>query len=786
MPARHRRKAYGIVLGLLMLSSSAGHAQTEEERFPILGLTLREKIGSLISIPGNPFPPLSADSMRRVISIQEAFLKGLRVFGEGPPLARGLGYVATLHASVGDVATAERRFDEAQKILEKDGATGLDLGWVHNNRGLARLDQGRYADAVGSFRAAVAALRPGLLESRATALRNLALANQLLGEIEDSEDAYLQALEISRGLGKERGRTFQMARENLALLYSSIGDFTEARKILKELLAQDRLDSSLRFAVLNNLGYILSVSGDAHGAVTPLREALALTPERSRGRALALTNLTAAYAIAGDFERARQEGERALRLAEELYGPGSPSAATVEATLGFVAMAREDLTLADSLLSRARKALSIESRDQQALAIVTHVLALVAQRRGQRERAGDLSRQALDLEKQNLDQILAFGSEAQRLAYRSNAAPYDQLSELGDATLLADAVLATKGAVLESLLAERALVRKSRSAEDRERLDRIHGLKVELMEKVGRDESGLDPLERSLKQEETALAKSLARVSPERPRADLSQVQAALGSDQILIEIIRFQLYEEGGKLAPWYGAVVIPHQGRPAWVPLGRAEGLEELTGSLVERLDVGVGVGTRGVERLSAAGDVARTLRELDDRLWKPLAKVFPVGTRKVLLSPDGALSFVPWAALLDENEKFLAESWELTQVSSGRDLLRAAAKSPAKTLLALADGTEDLPAARKEVEDLDRRAKQQGWRATILKGEEASETALFQHPHPRILHFATHGGQLHGDLLAKLVESRLSKQPMYRGFRSLEARHSSAVLRGRYSDR
>jgi CHAT domain-containing protein len=226
---------------------------------------------------------------------------------------------------------------------------------------------------------------------------------------------------------------------------------------------------------------------------------------------------------------------------------------------------------------------------------------------------------------------------------------------------------------------------------------------------------------------------------------------------------------------------VVIPRLGRPVWVPLGRAEGYEELIAGLLEHLDGG----NRGAEPVSPVGDITRTLHELGEQIWKPLAMAFPEGTHKVLLSPDGALSFVPWPALLDESDKFLAESWELAQVGSGRDLLRAASKSHAKTLLALADGMEDLPSARQEVEDLDRRAKKQGWTTEILVAAKASETALFQHPHPRILHFATHGYQLRGDL-AKAVESRLSRQPMYRGFlllggaaRALEAWKRGTVL-------
>jgi CHAT domain-containing protein len=475
-----------------------------------------------------------------------------------------------------------------------------------------------------------------------------------------------------------------------------------------------------------------------------------------------LINLAETLADGGDLERAAQVGERALQLAEKLYGKGSRPAAAAERTLGTLALARGDLTRAESWLTRARTTFAKESGDQEPLAIVTQSLALVAHRRGDRGRALELGRQVLDLEKKNLDRILAFGSEAQRLAYRS-AFSYDQIANLEDATLLAEAALATKGVVLDSLLAERALVRRSRRAEDRERLDRIHGLKVELMEKIGRGESHLDLLERTLKNEETALARSVAQAaSAERSRVDLAQVQAVLEYDQVLIEIVRFQRYEADGKLAPWYGGVVIPHQGRPTWVPLGRAEGLEESIGSLVKRLDAG----NRGVERISSLGDVTRTLRELDDRLWKPLSKGIPAGARKVLLSPDGALSFVPWAALLNEAETFLAESWQLTQVGSGRDLLRTAPGSSEQTLLALADGKEDLPFARQEVESLALKAEQKGWRPTVLLGDQASEAALFQRSGPRILHFATHGGALQGDW-AQAVGDRLSKRPMYRGF-------------------
>jgi CHAT domain-containing protein len=157
---------------------------------------------------------------------------------------------------------------------------------------------------------------------------------------------------------------------------------------------------------------------------------------------------------------------------------------------------------------------------------------------------------------------------------------------------------------------------------------------------------------------------------------------------------------------------------------------------------------------------------LRELFVRLWKPLAKSIPPATHKILLSADDATSFLPWAALLDENNRFLAERWELTQIGSSRDLLRKAERPRGNTLLAFADGKGDLPYSRIEVRAVDRIAELHQWHRTILSGEQASEGELIRHPSPAILHFATHAGQLPGDN-ANSIASRLRSNPMYRGY-------------------
>src|SRR6185503_1538114 len=54
----------------------------------------------------------------------------------------------------------------------------------------------------------------------------------------------------------------------------------------------------------------------------------------------------------------------------------------------------------------------------------------------------------------------------------------------------------------------------------------------------------------------------------------------------------------------------------------------------------------------------------------------------TRTLLLSPDGGLTLSPWGALVDEDGRYLVESYSLTYVLSGRDLVRYASQpAPAR---------------------------------------------------------------------------------------------------------
>lgn len=56
----------------------------------------------------------------------------------------------------------------------------------------------------------------------------------------------------------------------------------------------------------------------------------------------------------------------------------------------------------------------------------------------------------------------------------------------------------------------------------------------------------------------------------------------------------------------------------------------------------------------------------------LMQPIRKLLG-NTHNVLLSPDSQLNLIPFAALVDENNRYLVENYAITYLSTGRDRLR-----------------------------------------------------------------------------------------------------------------
>ena len=387
----------------------------------------------------------------------------------------------------------------------------------------------------------------------------------------------------------------------------------------------------------------------------------------------------------------------------------------------------------------------------------------------------------------NLESVLAFASESQRLAFRSSVDPWSLFASLRMPNELFEIVVRTKGAVLDSLLEDRELVEKAKDPAKRKLYDQLREARRQMMAAVlaKRDTKALES-------QIAGLEKQLATGKRRGLRVTPKQVAAALPKGSVLVEYIRYKEFRSPGIGVDTYGAIVVKPGAAPVFVPL--------VTAGPIDR---GIGFYANGVR----AGKVeekkfAQLLQYLWKTLFKPLEGHIPQNS-VVFLAPDSQLNFVSFAGLLDANGKFLAEKYRISYVTAGRDLVRGVKPSTTKGMIVFANPNFQLgihgksPTSSKadpgrnatfamrgtlgnirlaplqgtkiEAQILEKIIGEKwNWDLTQHLEKEALESHAYKMKSPRILHMATHGF---------LLPSTGTLDPLLRARRYWEDASSSA---------
>lgn len=724
-------------------------------------------------------------------------------------IATGLNNLAALYLDQGLYAKAEPLYQRSLEIFKK--AYGNDHPHVAtslNNLGLLYYHQGRYVEAKPLLKRSLSiwkteygtdhpdvaaglnslamlyhaqgqhikaeplleqalAIRKKLLGADhpavAMSMNNLAEHYRILGQYASAEPLYLQSLKIWETVLGQNYPDVAKSLNNLALLYWEQRQYAEAEplykrslEIRKKMLGPDHPDVA---ASLNSLAMLYRNQGQLDQAEPLLRQALEIYQNKLGVNhpfvARTLNNLALLHWDQGRYASARPLFEQLMQTGDKTLGPDHPEMGIFSQNFALNLWAQGKPDSIRQVLALQQRANEISARYLRSM--MTH---------GTEQKKHDF----LATIQTELDAAISFHMDNAAATVQRNAA-----------RLATTVVLQRKGRILDSMNASMSVFRKRMDPEGRTLLDRLSEFNQQRSRLYnlayqntisGREYfSRKKRLEREASRLEDQISKKSAEFRAQIQPVTLDAVQQAIPNDAVLIEYVRYQPFNPRATIKKqWsdarYAAYILKPQGDPEAIDLGNAQSIEKLIFEFRDSLND------------SRKDAVYRKARELDALIMEPLRK-FTGNIKNVLVSPDGALNLVPFAALMDGNDQFLIKLHQFTYLSSGRDLLRVDAQTGDKvanrqppaifadvdfgvvlqqkndTLSAFNDTDSDesgdrrsidfnrmffqsLPGTLAEAAALQNKLRN----ARLFTRLAATETALKQLDSPQVLHLATHG--------------------------------------------
>src|SRR6266508_2428425 len=705
----------------------------------------------------------------------------------------------------------ERGLEIRERLLgteHRDVAAAIDsLAGIYTGRG-------EYVNAEPLYRRALDIREKTLGKDHpdtARSLNNLADLYQYRGKYVEAEPLYKRVLDINeKALGKDHPDT-ATSLNNLAVLYASQGKYVEAEPLYKraldireKALGKDHPDTATS---LNNLAIIYQKQGKYVEAEPLYKRALDIK-EKSLGKdhpntALSLNNLAGLYLEQGKYVEAEPLYKRALDIREKALGKDHPDTATSLNNLALLYASQGKYLEAEPLYKRAldirEKALG---KDHPYTANSLDNLAVLYTAKGELVQAVKFPSLANAASERNLARNLVIGSERQKLAYLAT------FSEQSDRTvslhlqsapddptprnLAATLILQRKGRALDATSQNLNALRSRFNAEDQALLDRLTDTRSQIARLVlgGPQKMTAEQYQARIKELEDQADKDEADISrrSDEFRAQslpvtLEAVRAAIPSDSALIEFASYRPFNAKATRGdeaygqPRYVAYVLRHEGEIEWKELGEAKSIDTAIAALRKAL--------RDPKRV----DVKRLARFVDAKVFQPVRPLLGDVSR-LLISPDGSLNLVPFAALVDEGRRYAVERYSISYLTSGRDLLRlqVARESRGGPLVVAAPdfgrrsqveaarlGKQEKDASGGEVKAESARsaikelffpplpyAEREGEAlrellpdATLLTKGQATKAALGQVRSPKLLHIATHSFFLEDQQLSSAGE-------------------------------
>jgi CHAT domain-containing protein/tetratricopeptide (TPR) repeat protein len=594
-----------------------------------------------------------------------------------PNIATSLNNLGNVQRNLREYAAAKQSLEEAltirHKALPKDHPNIADS---LNNLGIVQADLREYVAARKSFEEALAIRHKALPKDHpniADSLDNLGNVQHDLREYAAARQSHEEALAIKRKALPKDDPGIATTLDNLGIVQHDLREYVAARKSYEEALTirhkalpKDHPDIATS---LSNLGTLQHDLREYAAAKQSQEEALAIRrkalPKDHPDIATSLSNLGNVQRNLREYAAARQSHEEALAIRRKALPKDDPNIADSLSNLGNVQGHLREYAAArqshEEALAIRRKALPKDHTDIARSLSTIGLLSFCAG--GDSRPTIAWLAEAIDIEQQHLARLALAQAESEQLrAAAETRVNLDLLLSAaeragpGHTDLTYPCLLAIKGTVT----ARQRWARSARDLTDPVAADLLRQLRQAnrdlLATAIDRaDGPGPHPRNtgadlRELSERRARLERALAAQSATfreflaQGRRRPADVRAALPSNGALIDCIDYDHVSHPARAGDEWpierrmvAFVVRPEQKGVVVVPLGSSRALAEL----IERWRASYGAGKAPP---AGAADPGAELRK---RVWEPLAKHL-AGVNMVLVSPDGPLQGLPWAAL------------------------------------------------------------------------------------------------------------------------------------------
>jgi CHAT domain-containing protein/Flp pilus assembly protein TadD len=284
-----------------------------------------------------------------------------RAVGDREGEAHTLANLGAVFYGLGEKQQARDYFVQALPLQRAVGDRA-GLASTLSSLGVITNDLGEKQKALDYLREALPLNRAlGDRREEATTLNNLGYVYFSLGERQRALDYFLQALPLHRAVGNRAVEAFTL--NNISNIYNFLGKREQALEHYNQALPLWRALGNRRgeAITLNGLGYLYNALGQREQALRSYNQSLELrrTVEDRAGEAITLARIGAVYDAAGEKQRALEYFSQALPL-HQAVGDRDAEAATlyglarVERDLGRLSQARDRIAAALDLVESLR------------------------------------------------------------------------------------------------------------------------------------------------------------------------------------------------------------------------------------------------------------------------------------------------------------------------------------------------------------------------------------------------------------------------------------------------